>query len=509
MLFAILDIIYLLKIKKYDNKNWGNKMIDYYIIDAWETCLIVSKINGNNFICSKELLNHPSEMKDVITKARFFDRIGDLPKYLDKNLIDAVFISLHASNICNLNCKYCFRDKDSDKELTFEECKEFIDFVINEHPNANKFFVDPTGSGEPLMNIDLILQINEYSKRKSNEIFKEITVNIATNGTLLDQVKVDILQKSGIIFGVSIDGRKSDATNQRIDNHGKPIHKVVTRNVKKIKEKGFLGAAYTLTGFSENLVKDIKYLYKLFPTISMKPVRSESEEIGISKINIEHIKKIHVDLYNFLLKEATQGRTNYFLALLDGDDYFGKYMYRVIMNIRVNIRCDAGIGRFSLGTDKKIYACPAGITIPDLEIGSLEFGLDYSKVDKIWRVLNDRTHCTNCFAKYYCGGECLVNSAIHYNAIGKYDEFMCQYNRHLTKLAMLLINHIKLEIPNIYYSLFEFCHDKSSRITTNNEVASVSKYFKNTYTFTDIMKFQFENKKKYDYLVNSMKKNKS
>jgi len=50
--------------------------------------------------------------------------------------------------------------------MNIEDAKIFIDNIIKMHPNAGKFIVDPTGSGEPLLDLDLILEIGEYCKKR-------------------------------------------------------------------------------------------------------------------------------------------------------------------------------------------------------------------------------------------------------------------------------------------------------------------------------------------------------
>lgn len=70
-----------------------------------------------------------------------------------------------------------------DENMTIDEAKRFIDFIISEFPKAEKYIVDPTGSGEPLLRMDFIIELAEHCHFKSNEICKEVLPMLVTNGT--------------------------------------------------------------------------------------------------------------------------------------------------------------------------------------------------------------------------------------------------------------------------------------------------------------------------------------
>ena len=133
-------------------------------------------------------------------------------------------------------CTYCFKKDRDDTNLTFDESKRFIDMIIDEYPTAGKYIVDPTGSGEPLLNKYLLLQIGEYCKDKSNELKREALPMIVTNGTLLDKTTVQELRDAGILFGVSLDGDKASNDFYRKDFSGNSVYKKVIKNIKNIKD---------------------------------------------------------------------------------------------------------------------------------------------------------------------------------------------------------------------------------------------------------------------------------
>ncbi len=304
-----------------------------------------------------------------------------------------------------------------------------------------------------------------------------------TNGTLLDESTVEELRSAGILFGVSIDGDKKSNDYYRKDKNGNGVHKQVTRNIKKIKEKSLMGAAVTLTDKNTDLIKTLKHLINLFPTISIKPVRSIDGSTGINDNNICDIKHEYTKLHNFLLKEIREGRLWYIASLLNGDDYFGKFLLRTITGSKVLTRCDAGIGRFSLSSNGKIYACPAAVDIEELAIGDIENGLDMNIRDKLWNNLLNKDKCGNCYAKFVCGGACLVNSYYTNGTINGVDNVICELNRHLYKLAL----HLNYMISKtIYYDvIYKGCIEKTERFDEDIELKDKLEKL-GSYSFTEL-----------------------
>ena len=117
-----------------------------------------------------------------------------------------VRICLNPTSDCNFRCRYCFNSKKKKKSLSFFDCQLFIDKVVAFFPNAKVFYIDMAGSGEPLLKINLVLQIADYCRFVSDKIEKDVIPMLATNGSLLSPSIVSALQKHKVLFGISLDG---------------------------------------------------------------------------------------------------------------------------------------------------------------------------------------------------------------------------------------------------------------------------------------------------------------
>ncbi len=463
-------------------------MNEYITYEQNNHTIYVSRINGNQIIIpSNNNLTNIDFMR-ILHMNHMDDEILSQTTY-KKELFKTIYISLHASSQCNLKCKYCFMQNRHDVNITNDEAKRFIDFVISEFPHAEKYIVDPTGSGEPLLRMDLILELAEYCHSKSNQICKEVLPMLVTNGTLLTKENVDRLQSAGYIFGVSVDGYKKAHDTNRVNAKQEGTYKQIIKNVKNIKHRDYLGVAVTLTNEKMDLVKAFKTLSKYFTTISVKPVRSFDRcADGINENNIEEIKNQYTKLYKLILQRTLKGNLDYLGVLLNGDDYLGKFLLRIILNHKVSTRCDAGLGRFSLTPDKRIIACPGSIGIEEMELGNLDTGLDQAGINHFWNILSERKHCQECYVRYVCGGECMIVSFYKDKRLDSVDEVMCKLNKHLFELAVKFKFELILHNEELFNAVYEGCQIKANRFKEDKDLSETLKKLNGQYTFMELKK---------------------
>ena len=115
---------------------------------------------------------------------------------------------LNISDACNLRCDYCFNASKTGRLLSPAKADAFLDGMFAEFPDGEKYFVDMSGKGEPLLNLRTVLHVAGYCHAKSDELRREVLPMLVCNGTLLTPEVVSALQGSGILFGVSLDGLK-------------------------------------------------------------------------------------------------------------------------------------------------------------------------------------------------------------------------------------------------------------------------------------------------------------
>lgn len=214
-----------------------------------------------------------------------------------------------------------------------------------------------------------------------------------------------------------------------------------------------MGCAITISNQSFNLVETLLDLSQYFTTLSVKPVRSKDFGIDISTSNW---KNEYWKLVEYIIEEASHNNIDLLLKLLNGDDYFGKFIYRTFLNQRTVNRCDALISRFCVDTDGIIYGCPA-----------LSEAKGCSELNNIRSNLeaNIKT-CKDCEVFFYCGGECMVE----YKLNNCNNLKMCEFKKMLIYYAMYLKVYFINYKFDLYLKVYSFCQKKSLRFKKNIEL---------------------------------------
>ena len=382
--------------------------------------------------------------------------------FYDYNTSSMVFC-INLSNGCNLKCDYCFNSNKNGKSINLNTIKQYLDLCFNTYPNKEKYYVDLSGKGEPLLFLKTILEVKEYCETISNKINREILVSFVCNGTLLTKEVADILQKRGILFGVSLDGNEFIHNKHRRTIDNKETYKDIIDNVNNIPHHEYVGCATTLTKDVFSLVDSLKELSNTFNTVGYKPARNCDEAFDENSIDLwlEEYNKLTL----FLIEESLKGNHKYLKTLLNGDDYFGKFIKRIILNQRCLIRCDGGLSRLTLNDDGNIYICPSSIEYEEFKVGNLNL-IDYSAQSKLFDIQMNRNYCKDCSVKYICGGECLIEKTLSKGN----NKLMCKYKKHLILLAMYFVITIQNKNNFEFMKLLDFTKEVGSRNKLDKEL---------------------------------------
>ncbi|WP_418791889.1 radical SAM protein [Phosphitispora sp. TUW77] len=108
-----------------------------------------------------------------------------------------ILLVLWTTSECNLRCKYCYASAVQEKQkMGFETACKALDMVRNS-PIKVQF-----AGGEPMLNFQLIERVYDYIRRKGYNA----SLQMQTNGTLINSERARALKKMKIALGVSLDG---------------------------------------------------------------------------------------------------------------------------------------------------------------------------------------------------------------------------------------------------------------------------------------------------------------
>ena len=74
-------------------------------------------------------------------------------EYAENYKITSYSICLDISNACNLNCSYCFNNSKDGKLIKYNDAINLLELFFKEFPDGQKYYVDLSGKGEPLLNL--------------------------------------------------------------------------------------------------------------------------------------------------------------------------------------------------------------------------------------------------------------------------------------------------------------------------------------------------------------------
>lgn len=159
----------------------------------------------------------------------------------DLNTLDRKTVTFVVTKDCNFRCRYCYMvGKDHSSRMSFGVAKRAVDYLLEHRdvisqPHGTLEFI----GGEPLLEIDLIEKIVDYSLLRAYELdhpwFENAVFGLSTNGALYDDPRFQRLldrYSSRFDVGLTIDGPAHVHDRERRFPDGRGTHAHVLRNVE-------------------------------------------------------------------------------------------------------------------------------------------------------------------------------------------------------------------------------------------------------------------------------------
>lgn len=346
----------------------------------------------------------------------FADDLADIALFDEKEPVVKA-MCLHVAHDCNIRCEYCFADKGAFQGdrclLSLETGKKAIDFLIRNSGSRHNLELDFFG-GEPLLNFEVIRQLVEYGRSVEKEYDKNIRFTVTTNGILLDDEKIEYIDRNMVNVILSIDGRPEVNDRMRHTVNGKGTYGIITENYKRFIKKREDRQYYvrgTFTRYNLDFASDVKHLLdEGFSNVSVEPVVAPEEyDYSIRENDLETILHEYDRLSDMYLDAVMQGKP------------FRFFHFNVDLNqgpclIKRVSGCGAGTEYVAVSPEGDIYPCHQFVGEEQFRLGSV-----YDSVfeNRLFQTFN-RAHiynqqdCRECWAKFYCSGGCHAN-AFHTN----------------------------------------------------------------------------------------------
>ncbi len=366
----------------------------------------------------------------------------DYEQFADRMVASPIkAMCLHVAHDCNLRCKYCFASTGDFGEgrrlLDFETGKKAIDFLIEKSKGRHNLELDFFG-GEPLMNFEVVKQIVEYARSLEQEHNKLFRFTITTNGMLLDDAKIDYINKEMSNVVLSIDGRRGVNDKMRPCINGAGSYDIIMDKYKRLVEKRGHDQYYargTFTKYNLDFSNDVMHLYEEgFDQLSVEPVVSPSDkDYALTEAELPRIFEEYETLAKKIIAIKKQGKSiNFFHFMLDLDQ--GPCAIKRLRG------CGCGNEYVAVTPDGDIYPCHQFVGMKEWKMGNLHEGtFDFKLKDYFSQTTVYNKHdCKECWAKFYCSGGCNANNLQYAGDVLKSHKLSCELEKKRLECAIMI-----------------------------------------------------------------------
>ena len=319
---------------------------------------------------------------------------------------------LNVTESCNLNCGYCIfsgnytgERKHNSSKMDFETAKKGVDLFL---PKAAKPVLISFYGGEPLLNMELIRDIIDYTIEKYPS--EDVSFSMTTNFYDAEKHIKNIVDRNMNIL-VSLDGPKEIHDENRVHQSGEPTWDNVMKNLEALEKysPGYLehhvGASVTCAK-TENLGKIVKFFLEESPIrifriggIQKKGLKETTSQrsttFPINKLSSEFLKyvqdeRVIPDPYRLLFEQQ--------LTLMTM-----RSKKKLPKQIKLAGSCYPGKRKLYVDTKGKLYMCEKfGGRMP---IGDLNEGIRNDLVDSAienFTAIRNQICTNNCWAQRVC-----------------------------------------------------------------------------------------------------------
>lgn len=353
-------------------------------------------------------------------------------------------LSLSIVQKCNMGCTYCYADQGDfggpSKKMSFETAKTAIDMLINQREPGDNVQITFLG-GEPLMNRKDIYTVTEYAANLGKEKAVNVQFSITTNGTLVREEDADFFERHKFAVTISLDGLKEQHDSLRTMKNGTGSYDRIMKNIQPLlkKQKNMqVSARVTVTPDNMNLGDTLDAFIGLgFHSVGFSPLlKSSNGKNEMSEEDLQQLLGGMIDCGLRFEKAVLQGKRYPYLNMINALKEIDKGTHRPYP-------CGAGAGYFGVSADGELSACHRFVNEPRGKMGTLKDGVD-TNLQNTWleeRHVHNQSPCTECWARYLCGGGC------HHEVIDK-GRTACDYIRGWLHFTLQSHERLNRLVPN-------------------------------------------------------------
>lgn len=346
---------------------------------------------------------------------------------------------LNVAHDCNLRCEYCFAETGDFGGgrciMPPETGKKAIDFLIENSGDRVNLELDFFG-GEPLMAWDTVVQTVEYARSIEKQHGKNFRFTITTNGMLLDDEKIEYINREMSNCVLSLDGRKEVTDRIRKTVNGKGCYDIIVPRFQKLVasrgDKDYYVRA-TFTKYNLDFTDDVLHMRDLgFEQLSAEPVVTDLDmPYAITMADLPRVFSEYDRLCE-VMANRTENKFNFFHFMVDLNQ--GPCAIKRLRG------CGCGNDYVAVTPNGDIYPCHQFVGIDEWKMGNLYDGTFNEDIKNTFAGTHvySKQGCRDCWAKFFCSGGCNANSYIYEGDINKPHKLSCEMQKKRLECALAL-----------------------------------------------------------------------
>ncbi len=139
---------------------------------------------------------------------------------------------------CNLRCKYCYEGiQKRNVMMNNKTVEQALDFLVKNALHDEKIQLVLLG-GEPLLNKPAFFHVIDTIHNRYEDIREKFSIEMTTNGILLDEMVIKAVKEEKINLSVSIDGCKESNGKNRSSIDGEDKFPFIMKNINRMLRMG-------------------------------------------------------------------------------------------------------------------------------------------------------------------------------------------------------------------------------------------------------------------------------
>jgi uncharacterized protein len=159
---------------------------------------------------------------------------------------------------CNLKCWYCYENHIHHSKMS-EKIIKTISNHIRQKQEEDKFseFLISFFGGEPFLRFENIKNLLYNIKMISLDMNFKMYVNFTTNGTLINEEKIDFLKEYHPSFQITLDGNKDQHNKVRVPKNKRPTYENIIQTITLLSNNAEISHVNIRINFSEETLEGL------------------------------------------------------------------------------------------------------------------------------------------------------------------------------------------------------------------------------------------------------------